>query len=382
MLNTSLPEVPSIFQTCPPFFTAKIETGMPVIESLREGFIREIGRSVRGQPILAIEYGDFEPLEGITSDNLHSSLAARLAPPDATDIFPEGFYGTNRRSKPSLILQGGIHGGELSGTVASINLCSVIETGCDLRGKPWPRLQELARATRIAIIPWLNPDAVNRWPFYQNDNAPSSLLMAYNNGIARDGSVLQYPQFKNLSRINPDDMLYLGSYFNDNGINLQYDFLTIDRQPETLAWMRYYLQEKPDAVLIWHCNGGSLLGPCGYYLPVGYQHLHSRLAGAVLSRLKREGLLLGTMGRLSWGTLPGTGKPEFNQSAAVYHNCGALPLLSEMPQPNEHLRLNCDQILDIGLVHIEEVLEFGHTEGYRPYEYRAKLLRTGEIKQP
>lgn len=358
------------WQHCPAFYTAKIETGMPAIDRLTKAKRVQIGQSVAGQPILALEYGEFEPLQDILSDNLHSSLASNIVPPDPTDIYPPSFYGSNRRKKPSLILQGGIHGGELTGTVANINLCHVIETGADLRGKPWPRLQELALATRLVIIPWLNPDSTNRWPLYHTANAPRELLAMCTYGVKHDGEVLRYPLFKQFGVIPPQEMAFMGSYFNDNGINLQYDLMAVERQPETTAWMRYYLKERADAALVWHCNDGSLMGPCEFYLPQGHQHTHSRVSGAVYRRLSQEGLPLG---RLSWAALPGMGKPFLEQSSAIYHVSGALPLMSELPLARQGLDISCDTLLDMGLIHIEEVLEFGHSEGFRPYEYQHKI---------
>jgi len=79
---------------------------------------------------------------------------------------------------------------------------------------------------------------------------------------------------------------------------------------------------------------------------------------------------------MSWAGLPGMGKPFIEQSTAIYHICGALPLMSELPLAHEGLDLSHDTLLDMGLTHIEEVLSFGHTEGFRPYEYWDKVKST------
>ncbi len=60
----------------------------------------------------------------------------------------------------------------LTGTVAMMNLCKIVEDGADLRGKKWPALQELACGVHLAMIPWLNPDGVERWPFRNAENLP------------------------------------------------------------------------------------------------------------------------------------------------------------------------------------------------------------------
>lgn len=119
-----------------------------------------------------------------TTDNLCSALASVQAPPDPTAVFPPSFYGKTRRTRPVLAIQGGIHGGELTGTVAMLNLCKIVEEGADLRGKPWPRLQELARGVRLAMIPWLNPDGVDRWPFRDTSGIPSELTSRCQMGVS------------------------------------------------------------------------------------------------------------------------------------------------------------------------------------------------------
>lgn len=356
---------------CPPFWVSKPDMGMPFIASLKQATTRVIGKSAGGREIIAIEYGVKESLE-FTSDCLHSSLAAKMAPSDPTDIFPDSFYGSKRRRRPVLAIQGGIHGGELSGTVASLNLCQVIETGKDLRGKEWPRLAHLARETRIVIVPWLNMDGVERCPIPNTSGAPEELSMRCEHGVAADGTPYIYPHHKNVFPIPPEKTAFMGTYFNDNGVNLQYDFCMPRRQPETVAWMEYYLAERPDGVLIWHCNAGSMMGPPEYYLPEGHKLEFSRLAGALRSRLLREGL---EIGRMSWAGLSGLGKPFMEQSTATYHVCGGMPIMCEMPAGTASCPFSCEEMLDIGLLTIEEVLFYAHRDGLRPYELWDKVKK-------
>ena len=363
----------SVFERCPSFWLPKPAQGNVFIESLREAKVHNVGRTVAGREIVAIEYGEPEPIHAET-DNLHSAIAAGVATPqpDPTAIFPAAFYGRTRRRRPVIAFQGAIHGGEHTGTVASLNLCQIIEKGTDLRGKPWARIQELARRSRILIIPWLNVDGVERWPFDNPETMTIEQSRAATNGIRADGSFHEYPAFKLMCPMPVESGGYLGSYFNDAGINLQYDFCAVERQPETAAWMRYYLKQRPDAVVVWHCNAGTLMGPPEYYLPPGHQHTLSRLAGAVHRRVAAAGF---ESRRLSWGDLPGMGKPFMEQTTAIYHTCGATPLMCELPMGGAGSGLTCDQLLDIGLLVIEETLEFAHDEGLRPYEFWSKVRR-------
>jgi hypothetical protein len=368
----------SPYQSAPDFWTATPASSQKLLDGLKHADIHTIGTSVSGRPILAISYGKFEPLACVTTNNLHSALASKVVPPDVTDIFPTAFYGTQRRQNPSLILQGGIHAGELTGTVASLNLCHILETGRDLRGKPWPDIQTLAQNTRITVIPWLNIDGVHRWPFLHTHDAPPDLVSMASMGILKDGTPLRYPQMKTMDPISPDTVQLMGSYFNDNGVNLQYDCFAVQRQPETTAWMSCYSKEKPDAVLVWHCNNGSLFGPPEYYLPTGHQHTISRLSGAVLARLRSDNL---PYNRMSWADIPGMGKPFFEQSTAIYHTCGATPLMCELPIGMKPFSFTLDTMLDVGLTCIQETLRFGHDEGFRPYEYWSKVKAARTAKQ-
>lgn len=360
---------------CPPFWVAKPEQGMAFVESLKSPTVRTIGHSAGGREIIAIEYGEKEPLD-VTTDNLHSALASKTVPPDPTEIYPEAFFGAHRRNKPVMIMQGGIHGSELTGTVGSLNLCHVIETGADLRGKAWPRLAELARNMRLCVIPWLNPDGTARWPFTDTTGVPVSLLRRINQGVAADGTKYVHPSCKKVQPMPPESTDYMGAYYNDNGVNLQYDVMSLERQPETQAWMKYYLGERPDGVVVWHCNAGSLLGPPEYYLPPGLQVEISRLAGAVRARLLREGFGNDVAGRLSW-QLPGMGKPYVEQTTAVYQVCGATPLLTEVPQGTLEAGISCDQMLDLCLFLMEEVLNYAMSDGLRAYESRYKVIKQG-----
>ena len=359
----------SAFLEAPPFWISTPKLGRPFIEKLKQGTVHTIGRSAGGREIVAIEYGEKEPHDA-AMDNLQSALASNLVPPDPTDIFPDSFFGKTRRRKPVVALQGGIHGSELTGTVASFNLCHLLETGKDLRGKEWPRLLDLARKTRLCIIPWVNVDGAERTRWPNSSGMPAKAYGRMTQGIAADGRKYEYPAVKSICPIPPDKTAFMGTYYNDAGVNLQYDFCAVRRQPETTAWMEYYLAERPDGVAVWHCNAGSLMGPPPFYIPVGYQMEEARLAGALRNRLLRDGY---PAGRMSWAGLPGMGKPYLEQITAIYHVCGALPLLLELPAGCKEWELSCDAMLDIGLISIEEILFYAHTDGLRPYENWEKV---------
>lgn len=363
----------SIYEKAPDFWPSRPDDAEALFASLKKAEIRTIGKSAGGRDIIAIEYGEKEVCDQ-TSANYMSAMAGTTVPPDSTAIFPKSFFGKTRRKKPVIVLQGAIHGNEITGTVASLNLCKIIETGSDLRGKEWPALRELACETRICIIPWLNPDGNARWkianPEGDGKGMPNGLYEIFTHGAKKDGSPYIYPEHKHIYPMVPENTSFMGCYFNDAGINLQYDFTSTKRQPETVAWMDYYLDELPDAVLNFHCNAGSMLAATEG-LTGGHLAETSRLSGIVRNRLLKENLLKEQIGRLSWEGL--NAKPVLGQGEAIFYVCGATPILVELPIGAENWPVSCSDMLDIGLITIEESLSYAHHDGMRPYEFWEKV---------
>jgi hypothetical protein len=53
--------------------------------------------------------------------------------------------------------------------------------------------------------------------------------------------------------------------------------------------------------------------------------------------------------------------------------CGGLPALCELPFGSEAWPMSCDEMLEIGLLSLEEYFEHAVFDGLRPYEFRAKV---------
>jgi hypothetical protein len=215
------------------------------------------------------------------------------------------------------------------------------------------------------IIPWLNPDGTARWPLSAGPDISLELYQRFTFGVTDTGERLTHGGTKQILPLSPENMELLGSYFNDNGQNLQYDFCMPERQPETAAWMKYYLTERPDGIMAMHCDNGSMLSVVSHVLPTGFQFALARLAGSVYRRLRKEGL---NIRRATYGNLPDFGLNYLDQVGAAYLTCGGMPFLTEFPAGTEIRPFTFDQLLDIGLLAFEEVLYFAHHEGFRPYE--------------
>jgi hypothetical protein len=52
-----------------------------------------------------------------------------------------------------------------------------------------------------------------------------------------------------------------------------------------------------------------------------------------------------------------------------------MPVLVEYPMGGGSVPMTCDAMLDVALYTLEEVLEYTHTDGLRPYELWEKVRR-------
>ena len=83
------------------------------------------------------------------------------------------------------------------------------------------------------------------------------------------------------------------------------------------------------------------------------------MAKESVSRESREG---GGLGRFP-NRHPGEGVTFMAQAAGVCQVCGATPILVGLPPGGDDRRFNCDAMLGIGLLTIEEILEYACAEG-------------------
>lgn len=324
----------------------------------------EIGRSAGERPIMACAVGEIEPIER-TSTSLSSSMGATGGKAwNFGGMYPPSFFGAKQRERPVVVIQGNIHGSEIAGTVAAMNLLNLLAHGTDLRGRRHDRLLEEARKVRLIVIPHANPDGRARWePARHVETASKEQQQRLTQGWLADGTPLAWPSCKEIFPITPGGIL--GAYYNDAGVNLNHDrFLDGERAPETNAILRFYLNEMPDAAILAHCDQGTLLGSPAPYVPEEIQHLHGRFAGAVAHEIRSRGLPIYSYPH--W-MRPGGMTRAFTQPDAVYHQCGATPFLVEFPcsrlGENE---LTFDMILDIGLCVFETILRYGNEFGFRP----------------
>jgi len=328
------------------------------LRSLKGVTVAEVGQSAGGRPIIAASWGEREDAKGRTSTSLASAAAGGST---------QAFYGTKRRTRPVFVFAGAAHGTEIEGTAAALNFLNVVVKGKDLRGRRWPRMAAEGRKCRIVVVPFLNIDGRSRFAKRRHFiGVEPDEYRRMSQGTWKTGEKLSWPTSKLHHPVPPDQVVPpLGSYYNDRGYNLVYDFgFTDERQPETEGLVSLLCDEMPDCVLLSHSNNGSLVEAPSSFIPHLFRQRQIQISAVVGSRCQREGMKkfgISTRGETYAGQV-------FYQTDLVYHCCGALPLLVEFPCGYQNNPDTHDDILDIGMYALEEIVAFGTAYGFRPPE--------------
>ena len=339
----------------PPWWLTRPDEILRFLESLAGVEVEEIGRTAGGRAIVAASYGPREDLPGRTCRSLASAMSGHDT---------SSFYGRGMRERQSVLFVGAAHGTELEGTVAALNYLNVLVTGRDLLGREQAGLAEAGRKHRFCIVPILNVDGRRRYADHVHwigcDADYQSMVTM---GRLRSGEILRWPDAKVNWPVPVERMSHLGSYYNDAGYNLVYDGPHAgDCQPETTALIRLCRREMPDVVVLSHSNHGSLVDAPASYIPASFKQKTDQLGAAVGMRCLRAGLAKSGIAQRSTSYAGDI----FYQGDAVYHACGALPVLIEFPCGWENVPDNHRSILDIGLAVLEEVAVFGAHYRFRP----------------
>ncbi len=309
---------------------------------------RVIGHSAGGRPLHCFFHGDFE--EADRTATLSSALASGN---------PAAFFGARRRTKPVLLVAAAMHGQEVEGIAACLNLLAVARTGADLKGRGWPELRRLCDCSRLAVVPLLNPDGRERVPVNNLIGSDDDDVDYYGQGLDEEGRLMTWPEVKERQPLPADRVRLLGGYYNDAGVNVQHDDFTGHPAPETQAILRLAGEEVPDVVLTLHgCGNAPMFTGTEPLLPAAYRTRQAHLEAVVLQRLRREGYRPEAP-----RTSPRTG---FNLLTPLYLACGCVPLLLELPHGMATKPFAAEEIVDLSLTAFEELLCFGAAFGFRP----------------
>ncbi|MZQ85555.1 hypothetical protein GQF01_25885 [Paenibacillus sp. 5J-6] len=328
-----------------PFWKSRLSEIEASMRSVKRGTVRELAASAGGRSIYAVEYGEKENFR--RKANYNSACGAGN---------PKHYADKTQASKPVLLIIGGVHGGELEGIVAVMNLISLLETGSDYRGKPYHEILENAHRFRLILIPCMNPDGRARLPIDCLLDVPYEQFVYYMQGTWQDGSLCAWPDCKAVHPIK-EASDFLGSYFNDDGVNLMHDNFFAPMAQETRALLELADLEAPDLAVQLHGGANNAnhfveIQFLPYLVMQKQQALSQRLAAA----LSQQGLPYVERNQIvtNSSAIP---YPSFNLTSAIHHVCGGMSMTfeSNMGLAAPGVKLSAEEILDSHFVLFEEM---------------------------
>ena len=228
----------------PDYWKTSLDEQNEILNSVKKGVVRSVCKSAGNRDVLMVEYGEKQDF-GRTA-NYNSSCGA-----GSTKYFAD-----KAGKKPVIFIVGAVHAGELEGTTAVFNLIKLIETGEDFRGNKNPYLSDCINHCRLLIIPLANPDGRARMKPDTMYGMSYEDFRHYGQGRWKDGSLCEYPKCKTIHPIK-DQVSFLGSYFNDDGINMMHDNFFSSPARETKALFDIADAEAPDFTLLLHGGGNT-----------------------------------------------------------------------------------------------------------------------------
>lgn len=261
--------------------------------------------------------------------------------------------------RPCLLLIGAQHGAEIEGTSALLNLIHVIETGKDYGGKEFPQFADLDKKMNLLIIPCMNPDGRSRVPFSEVEGMTFDEFRYYAQGTWADGTLAGWPGCKQKHPI----LKYaghLGSYYNDDGVNLMHDDFFAPMANETKFLLDTVDEYVPDATVLLHGGSNSpshILAPT--CVPEYFKSEARHIAINFQRRCDENGLYSSIRGFENVDTnLP----VRFNAASAVVIKCGELCFTYETNQGLEdydgYIRYTPEQIYLQHTILFEEMIDY------------------------
>lgn len=186
----------------------------------------------------------------------------------------------------------------------------------------------------------------------------SEKCVFYMQGTWKDGTLCGWPDCKAVHPIK-EASDFLGSYFNDDGVNLMHDNFFAPMARETGALLGLAEEEAADFCVTLHAGGnyGSHLPPV-YYLSQVMQkkQAFSQQLGQAYERRHLPYTALDQIA-VDSGAFP---PPSFNLMSALHHVCGGISVTFEsnvgLDAPG--VQLTADEILDSHMVLFEQMMRF------------------------
>ena len=367
LAESALAQQPAVYKDIPPeylaqadvipdFWVSTVEEAYGFLDhQVHKGVVQQYGTTAGGRPMRAVFYGTPRGPKGATtfsgSLGFHD-VRAYLGPDNGKKVY---------------LAMGSVHGGEIEGIVGLVNLLSVLETGKDLRGRPWPEITAAAaKLDRIILIPITNVDGRARVPYRMLRNwGPDEHVQEYfNTGGVMDGKLLGYPNCKQYIPLDFSAVVFPGGYPNDAGVNFQHDDFLGHPQPETRALLDLVAHERPDLAVNMH-TGGHFMAMAREFiepsLTPSFEELFRRVQTA-LTLAKLEATDDVTQEADPSQAQPGV----YNLDTAINLNSGALAVLIESPSHaaspamryGQRFTHTADDILNAHLIAHQEAMKF------------------------
>lgn len=302
----------------PEFWKSELSEIDDVVSSVKKGRVSAV-RSAGGRDIYLIEYGkrnEFKRLANYSSACGAGDLAS-YADKEKDDI------------RPTVFLVGSIHGAELEGTSALLNLISLIETRKDLSGRENRSLSQIADETNLLIIPCVNPDGRARFPKKSAVGMTFDEFRYYAQGTWKNGQLAGWPNCKKVHPIK-DAAGFLGAYYNDNGVNMMHDNFSFPMAEETKFLLKVADSFVPDVTVLLH---GCADAKSEMLMPNGV-HKHFKDEAYRLSKEQTEQCGKNNINLTLSAPLYGDDEPvhSYNLVSAVTNICGELCVVYECNQ--------------------------------------------------
>jgi len=333
----------------PAYWKSSLADVQQCLAQVRKGKVEVLAQSAGGRTIHLVSYGRARDSQSQATYN--SACGADN---------PAWYANKPAGTPPTVLLLGPVHGHEFEGIAGLIDLIHLVETGADLRGRPWPRLLENFQKCRVLIVPCANPDGRARVPLDSFVGEEAATNAYYGVGTFADGRPQGWPQVKQRQPM-VGDVGFLGAYFNDAGVNLMHDDWFGRMAPETDAILDLARREAVDYGVSLHSHGTYAQMLQTDYMDPGCQEKVIVLSERMSRRFAGMKQRLSAIRRAAVTERPpGQRTPaSFNLCSALHHVCGATMMLYENSCGSKgYYQIDHADILDLQMAFFEELLAF------------------------
>jgi len=337
----------------PVYWKTSLEHVEETLKIVKKGKVTMAARSAGGRPIYTVEYGKSNLPKGTA--NLSSALGGK----DVRCYADK----TGADYNPTIFLVGCIHGGEVEGTSAMLNLIKLLETGTDYAGNPNEELVQLSQKCHLILIPMVNPDGRARMPFPSISGLTFEQLRYYDQGTWKDGTLCDWPDCKKVHPIK-DHVEHMGSYFNDDGVNMMHEDFFGEVSTGTRLVLDICSREAPDFSILLHGGTGCMnhmLSPVYSSYNTKQEIYRVSLAVEEACKAAQVRYLVMPIKETEKDAVP----PSFNLISAMHHCCGTPAVTYESNQaPDRSIELRGGLVYSFEEIYQAHSILFGETMRY------------------